>query len=784
MLRRILGCFVIAALLWQAWPPRPALASEQKLVIGEVAWAGSPLSNADEWVELWNLSNESISLDGYRLEGASSDPLLFDETHVIEAKSAFLIANYAADHENAAHSVEPNLITTAVSLSNSSLHLTLIGPDGFVLDEVGDGGAPSAGSSVPKASMIRSGAEWTTAELSENFYADIDVFGTPGICDGCAEAIEPESAANSAMPEAPEEVDVLIEETTSETHEETNEEAEIPTASVASPSPQFPEVRLSISGSFVAGQKITFDASSSSDPNGDIVYFTWNFGDGRNAEGPKATHTYETEGDYPFELIVSDTTFRTFATTTLAIKPRPLPPPEILLNEIHPAPEAGQEWIELYGITAANLPRLVGWTIEDASGVIFRFTSSSLENIQLNEPLAVIELSSSKLNNTGDSVLLMRADGSLADGVAYDKTDKGMSWVRFPDGIGEWRDAEPSKLEENRVIELHPIASPAQMALHETATNESTPNSNAEMSIAKTSSSSAPQDASAVEAAPATRATKPEKPSVAIQKISKPSARESVGAKIASVKQSSSKTDDVILQTSIDQIMTIPSNTIVELSGIVGSKPGHLGKHQFVLLAPNGRGIYVRASNRQPSPEYGARVKVIGTLMSNDDGVYIRMGVNDRWTEDPGGTTVKVRSVNFDEVSDEDNWSLVQASGYVIESSKTKALIDTGNGLLAVNLSKLEDYRAARIKEQDQVQVIGLLEISDEMTLLPREAAEVEILEHGSLAAVDEASGPSLPGWIPFGAAGLTVAATEGVKRLRKWRYEQKVQELIKNAKD
>ncbi len=231
--------------------------------------------------------------------------------------------------------------------------------------------------------------------------------------------------------------------------------------------------------------------------------------------------------------------------------------------------------------------------------------------------------------------------------------------------------------------------------------------------------------------------------------------------------------------------MTIPPNTLVELSGVVGSKPGMLSKHQFVLLAPNGRGVYVRASNKQPSPTFGTKIKIVGTLMHNDDGLYIRMGTKDRWTDDPGNTTVKIRANDLGELGTEDAWSLVQISGHVIESSKTKALIDTGANLVEVNFSKLPQYRAARLMEQDEVQITGLLNMNDSgFTLYPREISEIEILKHASLDSVEEPTTSGLPGWVPFGAAGLTVAVTEGAKRLRKWRYELKVQKLIAKAKD
>lgn len=51
---------------------------------------------------------------------------------------------------------------------------------------------------------------------------------------------------------------------------------------------------------------IFFDASSSYDPDGEVVKYEWFFGDGTTAEGVRVAHTFQTEGEYQVVLQISD----------------------------------------------------------------------------------------------------------------------------------------------------------------------------------------------------------------------------------------------------------------------------------------------------------------------------------------------------------------------------------------------------------------------------------------------------------------------------------------------
>jgi len=93
---------------------------------------------------------------------------------------------------------------------------------------------------------------------------------------------------------------------------------------------------------------------------------------------------------------------------------------KIIINEFVSDPVAGEkEWIELYNITSTTIV-LDGWVLKDNIGTIVTLASS----LAAHEFL-VIEISQSKLNNSGDVITLVAPDSTVIDEVYYgDYTDE------------------------------------------------------------------------------------------------------------------------------------------------------------------------------------------------------------------------------------------------------------------------------------------------------------------------------------------------------------------------
>jgi len=67
-----------------------------------------------------------------------------------------------------------------------------------------------------------------------------------------------------------------------------------------------PVVSVSISGNASVNETIMFDASGSYDPDGFIVSYDWDFGDGTTSSGISTSHVYRNSGEYTVTLLITD----------------------------------------------------------------------------------------------------------------------------------------------------------------------------------------------------------------------------------------------------------------------------------------------------------------------------------------------------------------------------------------------------------------------------------------------------------------------------------------------
>lgn len=91
------------------------------VVLNEVMWMGSSVSEKDEWIELRNMTDEDIDISGWKIEGAVAGlkgHLQIPNGYTIPANGYFLIANKFNENENTDLKSEVNLRSTSINLND------------------------------------------------------------------------------------------------------------------------------------------------------------------------------------------------------------------------------------------------------------------------------------------------------------------------------------------------------------------------------------------------------------------------------------------------------------------------------------------------------------------------------------------------------------------------------------------------------------------------------------------------------------------------------------------
>jgi hypothetical protein len=87
-----------------------------------------------------------------------------------------------------------------------------------------------------------------------------------------------------------------------------------------------PTAEFSAAQTAVAGTAVAFDASSSSDPDGEALTYDWDFGDETLGDGQSIAHIFAQAGDYTVTLTVTDPRGQQHsAQQTIVVDPRPQP---------------------------------------------------------------------------------------------------------------------------------------------------------------------------------------------------------------------------------------------------------------------------------------------------------------------------------------------------------------------------------------------------------------------------------------------------------------------------
>lgn len=190
----------------------------------------------------------------------------------------------------------------------------------------------------------------------------------------------------------------------------------------------------------LVGQTIFFDGSDSFDPEGTILEYEWNFGDGLKAKGVNPSHFFNSVGS--FKVILKITSGNRVAEDFLTVDVgEPDFSDKIMLSEILPDPigeDKDGEWIEIFndGDRKVNLK---SWILDDnIEGGSKPYVFAEDVYIEAKK-FFIIPRSKSKivLPNTGGEINLLWFNNQNLSKVIYAKTEEGRSFALFA-GAWQW----------------------------------------------------------------------------------------------------------------------------------------------------------------------------------------------------------------------------------------------------------------------------------------------------------------------------------------------------------
>ncbi|MBU0614254.1 lamin tail domain-containing protein [Patescibacteria group bacterium] len=414
--------------------------------ISEINWAGSELSSADEWIELYNPNGEGVDIGGWILTGAatSGNALSLEVGTTINANDVLLISNYPKDHENTTLLIEPDLVTSSLSLPNSNLDIMLTDPNGLVVDTASTDSSPDFGSTDPRASMQRNleTLEWHSA--TESVSLSLNQLGSPGeittqpnINGGTDEESETateeyDSDEEQEITDAEDDTEVpddsseeaTNEQTETDNSENNTAEEESGSEEVETENPEnetLPEELDEVTDAETVEPADTEESIGNTTEleEDDSVATTENdevSGDAETSseeslDEPQQTDTSETITEY-------DTSSSTPSNNEESPSTEPTrnsySQGRLLISEIVSDPADGTEWIEIYN-AGDELADLNMWSVRDATGKETAFTSASI----CSNCYVLVENPLGKLNNGGDTVELVDPQSNVIDSVTY-----------------------------------------------------------------------------------------------------------------------------------------------------------------------------------------------------------------------------------------------------------------------------------------------------------------------------------------------------------------------------
>jgi hypothetical protein len=148
------------------------------VVINEIAWMGMEKRATDEWIELFNNSNQTIDLKGWKLISIDGTPTITLAGN-IQPQGFFLLER---TDDQSIQNIPADLIYKG-ALNNKGEGLQLLDQKGKIIDEVNCQQGWFAGNNQTKQTMERNNSK-EQGSLSTNWHTSKNPGGTPKVENG------------------------------------------------------------------------------------------------------------------------------------------------------------------------------------------------------------------------------------------------------------------------------------------------------------------------------------------------------------------------------------------------------------------------------------------------------------------------------------------------------------------------------------------------------------------------------------------------------------------------
>ncbi|MGM0588037.1 MAG: lamin tail domain-containing protein [Bacteroidota bacterium] len=384
------------------------------VIISEVFY-DTPGTDADEeWIELYNGTGSTVDLSGYTIidNNGTGSSFTFPAGTSIAANSYLTLAQTSAGF-TAIYGYEADVYGGMPFLNNGGDTILLEDASGSVIDAVAWEGGASAGIPAGWGSTSNPVANTGETIVRSDVTTDTDSYTDWAV------------ATNNGNPQT--------------------QDAAVPN--------EAPVAVANGPYEGLTGKAITFSSSGSSDSDGSIVSFAWDFGDGSSGSGSSPSHTYTTAGSYTVTLTVTDDDGAQ-ATDQAAVTITDPAAGAVVISEVFydtPGNESKEEWIELYNGTDQALS-LSGWTLVDNNGTGQTFTFANKHKMDPHTFLTIaVDRKGFRnlygyqaddygnlppLNNGGDALVLYDEQGQEVDAMAWE----GGASAGVPSGWGSTSD--------------------------------------------------------------------------------------------------------------------------------------------------------------------------------------------------------------------------------------------------------------------------------------------------------------------------------------------------------